>query len=235
MAIELSEEDSRHAVRSLRLRVGDRLTVSNNCGAVADGTLVSADRGVAMVELASVRHHRQPEPHLTVAMAPPKGDRLSWATQKLGELGVDELYLVTTERTVRTPEHYRALIRQVRVAREAAMQARRPFITFVHEERFRDDLVPRWSETRLVAAAGRELRLLLWERAETPIRAAWTDGPPEAVTVLIGPEGSFTDAEVALAEDAGFVPVSLGEGILRTETAAVVGAALVLARYGRLG
>jgi 16S rRNA (uracil1498-N3)-methyltransferase len=225
--IQLSSEDSRHALRSLRLRAGAALTVSNNCGRVAEARLVSDERGIATLEIGSVCELRPPQPHVTIAMAPPKGDRLSWATQKLAELGVDELQLVTTDRAVRTAEHDRTLDRQMRIARDAAMQSRRPFITFVRDERF---------ENALTAAGtgSPDLRLLLWEGAGRPLRAAWTE-EPERVTVLVGPEGSFTSDEIAAAERAGFLPVSLGGGILRTETAAVVGAALVLARYGRLG
>ena len=128
------------------------------------------------------------------------------------------------------------------IRREAALirqQTDRPFginflLAFVDEERFHDELVPRWSMLRELVSNGRELRLLLWEEATTRLSSA-SNGSPESVTLLVGPEGSFTKEEVATAEGAGFVPVSLGEGILRTETAAVVGAALVLARYGRLG
>ncbi len=76
--------------------------------------------------------------------------------------------------------------------------------------------------------------VLLWEGAAPPLRDVLVEQSGE-IHVVVGPEGGFTDAEVDRATEGGARLASLGPGILRTETAAVVGAALVLSRYGRLG
>jgi 16S rRNA (uracil1498-N3)-methyltransferase len=75
---------------------------------------------------------------------------------------------------------------------------------------------------------------VLWEKAGEPLSAVL---PTEVgqVRLVVGPEGGLSDAEAEAAERAGGRLASLGESVLRTETAVVVGAALVLARYGRLG
>ena len=104
------------------------------------------------------------------------------------------------------------------------MQSRRPFIMNV-SDRTLDELL----------GQSFELQVLLHEAAEIPVRDALTTAPPDSVLLAVGPEGGFTDEEVEGAERAGIPTASLGSGILRTETAAVVGAALVLHRYGRLG
>jgi 16S rRNA (uracil1498-N3)-methyltransferase len=163
---------------------------------------------------------------VSVALAPPKGDRLAWAVQKLGELGVDELALIRTERTVREwsgDRGERAVERLQLVAREAAMQSRRPFVMRV--------LLPTPLEEALAVRAS---VILLWEGADASLASALPD-EARPTRLVVGPEGGFTDQEVDLARERGAVPASLGEGILRTETAAVAGATLVLARYGRLG
>jgi 16S rRNA (uracil1498-N3)-methyltransferase len=76
--------------------------------------------------------------------------------------------------------------------------------------------------------------VVLWEGATAPLAGALPE-QAAAIRLLVGPEGGFSAAEVEAARGAGAALVSLGPGVLRTETAAMVGAALVLARYGRLG
>jgi 16S rRNA (uracil1498-N3)-methyltransferase len=164
---------------------------------------------------------------LSVALAPPKGDRLAWAAQKLAELGVDEVVLVPTSRTIRDwgPERAVKVADRLRaIAREAAMQSRRPFI-------MRVEVVSNLDEALDAAATV----VVLWEGAELPLQDALPDDGEEALRLVIGPEGSFSDDELAAARSRGAALATLGPGILRTETAALVGATLALARYGRLG
>jgi len=225
-SVLLSAEDARHAVRSLRLRPGDDLTVADGRGALAVGRLEVDHRGQASVEVYDVRRVPRPSPRLTVAMAPPKGDRLAWAVQKLAEVGADEVVLVRAERAIRQWEgerNERALARVRAVAREAAMQSRRPFVMSVGSVAQLGDV--------LAPAAGRVV--MLWEDATEPLRHVLP--PNRDVTLLVGPEGGFTDAEVDAGRGSGAAVASLGSGILRTETAALVGATLVLASFGRLG
>jgi 16S rRNA (uracil1498-N3)-methyltransferase len=224
--IKLSEEDSRHALRSLRLRAGEMVTVADDEGLWASGTLVGEEDRRAVILLQDVRPVARREAILSVALAPPKGDRLAWAVQKLGELGVDEVVLVRTSRSIRdwTPDRAAKAADRLRsIAREAAMQSRRPFIMSVA-------IASNLEEALDVAATV----VVLWEGADTPLHQAL---PPDesAVRLVIGPEGSFSDEELDAARSRGAALVTLGPGILRTETAALVGATLALARYGRLG
>jgi 16S rRNA (uracil1498-N3)-methyltransferase len=224
----LSVADTRHALRSLRMRPGDSMTLTDGRGLVATGRLIREDRGRALVDIGHVRAAERPAPTVSVALAPPKGDRLAWAVQKLGELGVDQALLVATGRSVRgwSAERTASSLSRLRtVAREAAMQSRRPFTMDV-----------RVALTLEEALDGAEVgRIALWERAPrslTDVLAPKSAGPTR---ILVGPEGGFTEEEVDRMKGAGAALASLGSGILRTETAAVVGAALVLARFGRLG
>ena len=223
--VRLSTEDTRHALGSLRLRPGAEITVADGHGLVGRGRVEGEEDGRAILEVRDLTHAELRLPAVSVALASPKGERLNWAVQKLAELGVDETVLVESTRSVRAWDAgraERAVSRLRAVAREAAMQSRRPMIM----------------EVSGPVALGRTFpgghTLMLWEHATTRLADALPDDPA-AVRVIVGPEGSFTDAEIGAAREAGVLDVSLGPGILRTETAAVVGAALVLARYGRLG
>ena len=224
---ELSEADTRHAVRSLRLRPGDEVSLADGRGVVGRGTLRGERNGLAVVQIEEVARVARHGTEISVAFAPPKGDRLSWAVQKLSELGVDETVLMPTARSVREvrPERSdQALARLRAVAREAAMQSRQPFVMAVSDGgSFEECLATGGTPAIMLAHSGkRGLMGLL------PVEA-------EAVRVLIGPEGGWTDQETEAARRSGVGLWSLGPSVLRTETAAVVGGALVLAHVGRLG
>jgi 16S rRNA (uracil1498-N3)-methyltransferase len=205
------------------------VTVADGHGGRALGRLAGEEEGRAVVELTEARRVELPGPLVSVALAPPTGERLAWAVQKLAELGVHEVILMQTERSVRRWEGDRAkqaVARLRAVAREAAMQSRQAFVAEV------------WGGFTLGGAldAGDAPVLMLWEGAAggVGLQASLPEAAP-AVRIVVGPEGGFTEAEMRAARQAGAVPVSLGPNILRTETAAIAGAALVLARYGRLG
>ncbi len=226
----LTPEDTKHALRSLRLRAGDEVSLADGRSWTGRGRLVQEEGGRAAVEVTEARRVVRRAPLVSIAMAPPKGDRLAWAVQKLAEIGADELLLMDADRSVRRWRDQdragRVLGRLGLVAREAAMQSRRPFVMEVVGGGAVADAL-------LVEPAR---AVMLWEGAVHPLQATLpgTDDT-RSVRLLVGPEGGFSDGEVEAAEAAGAALATLGAGILRTETAAVVAAALALARLGRLG
>ena len=220
----LSPPDSHHALRVLRLRAGEEVSVADGRGRVGLGVFAGEAEGRAAVQVGRVGIHGRPSPQVTVAFAPPKGERLAWAIQKLAEVGVDEAVLISTERGVRSVDE-RGVERLRTIAREAAMQSRQPFLMDVGVA----------ASLKSQLGDGPSMGVVfLHTRAFTPLSAALPEEVAE-VRLVVGPEGGFTEAEFELARDLGATPVSLGPSILRTETAAVVGAALVLSHYGRLG
>ncbi len=227
--VRLSPEDSRHALRSLRLRAGEVVTLADGSGWFARGGMRAAEGDLAVVEVLELEFEPQAPPRVVVAMAPPKGERLAWVVQKLAEIGVDELLMLAdAERTVRRPKRTdRERIaggRLRRIAREAAMQSRRRFVMDVGWTTLEEAFEP----------AGGPV-LMLWEGAIEPLRMERIDGTAETVRLVVGPEGGFSEIEVEEAIAAGARPVSLGRAILRTETAALAGSVLVLGSLGRLG
>lgn len=225
--VTLSPQESRHALRSLRLHPGEEVSLADGAGTVGRGRLGGEEGGLALVRVEEVHQVARRTPMVSLAVASPKGARLSWAVQKLAELGVDEAVLMDTGRSVRSWEGDRAgraAERLRSVAREAAMQSRQPFVMeVVPVVPFPEAFPPR-------GAVG----VLLWAGAESGLAKVL---PEEAtgIRLLVGPEGGFSQEEIDTAREAGVAEASLGPSILRTETAAVVGATLVLARYGRLG
>jgi len=135
LSILLAEEDTHHASRVLRLREGEEITIADDRGAVADAHVIGfPDRRVlALVD--AVRRVPRAPPSIHVVLAPPKGDRLTWAVQKTTEVGADAISLMACERGVRDwptrDRSERTHLRLSRVARESSMQARRPFLTQV--------------------------------------------------------------------------------------------------------
>ncbi|MGH2740358.1 MAG: RsmE family RNA methyltransferase [Actinomycetota bacterium] len=227
--VVLRDSEARHALRSLRLTAGDRFTSSDGRGAIATCVLVrtAGDELEAEVETRDVA--ARPEPTLAVMVSAPKGERLTWAVQKLTEIGTDEIVVVETARSVRRFRGDRARILTPRleaVATEAAKQSRRAFLPVVSGP------IPWEVAVRDALSAGPTI--VLWEAATAPLAEVLPDRA-ERVSLAIGPEGGLEEPEVRKAENKGAILGSLGRNILRTETAAVVAAALALSRFGRLG
>jgi 16S rRNA (uracil1498-N3)-methyltransferase len=206
----LADQDRHHLERVLRVRVGDPVTVSDGAGRWRDGALASTG---SVEPTADVVTEAKPAPAVTVAFALTKGERPELAVQKLTEVGVDRIVPFVAARSVvrwddrRATEHVE---RFRRVAREAAMQCRRAWLPSV------DDLA---SFAGAIALPGASV--------------ADADGDPPALdhpTVLVGPEGGWTDEERAC----GLPVVALGPHVLRAETAAIVAGALLAGLRARL-
>ena len=226
--VALASEDARHAVRSLRLREGDEFTSSDGRGGLVRCRVVRAARLLVEGQVLERTEEPRPRPGLSVLLSPPKGDRLTWAVQKLTELGVDRIVLVESARGVRRWEGDRAARigpRLEAVAREAAKQARHRFLPEVVGP------IP-WAEAVVPDV---EPTVILWERARRGLLASLPEDRPDRLALVVGPEGGIPEEDAVAAERAGAVLAGLGPAILRIETAAVAAAAVVLARYGRLG
>lgn len=226
----LAGDEARHAGGSLRLRPGDLLTSGDGEGAIATCLVEGVARDEVRARVQGRRLVPSPTPHITVHLSGPKGERLTWAVQKLTEIGVNSIILVEASRSVRRwwseEQGLKAADRLRKVAREAAKQSRRAFLPALGGP------VPWASAVEAYTTQG--LLIVLWERAEVSLRAVLPEEPPERVGLLVGPEGGIPEEDARAAEKKGALIASLGPIILRTETAAIVGATLALAAYGRL-
>jgi 16S rRNA (uracil1498-N3)-methyltransferase len=199
----LDEATIHHLRRVLRLRDGESITVTDGAGAWRTGTF----NGAAIEAGGEVILEPAPVPPLTIAVAPPKGERAEWLVQKCTEVGVDRIVWLDAERSVvrwngDRAEHHLARFR--RIATEAALQSRRVWLPVI------EGPVPATAVLPTAAAA---------EPGGRAVAVGDT-------TIAVGPEGGWSDAESELA--AGHV--SLGPHVLRVETAALVAATLMVER-----
>lgn len=201
----------RQVQRVLRLEDGDHLVLLTGDGREARCRL---EAGACVVEERRAAGG-EPAHRLTVVQALLKGDGLEAVVQQGTELGVATFRLVVSDRCIARDLTPRKLDRLRAIAREAAEQSERGF-------------VPEVSEPGPVAAAFSAGAVLLAERSHGP---RLRDLPP-ASTVIIGPEGGFSPAELQAAEREGVRLAALGTRILRSRTVAVAVAAVILSRTG---
>jgi len=216
--VTLAEAASRH-VRVLRLRAGDEVVLFDGRGRAAGARVESlGDQVVCQVQTPTVAETERV--HVVLMLAIPKGSKLDDCVRMATELGVDEVALMYTERTVPSWDSERSrsrVDRLTRIASEAAAQCERNDVPVVHEPQ----PCAIWLEEMPKDAAG----VLFAARSRGALAFV---GTPEQVWCAIGPEGGFTDAEVGLFKRAGFSVASLGTWVLRVETA--VPAALTIVR-----
>ena len=200
----LSTDDQHHLLKVLRVKSADQITVSDGVGSWITAT-ISKDGDVrATSELHVVE---RPKWALSIAFAPVKGEKPELIVQKLTELGIDEIIpLAPTARSVVRWDAAKAekqTVRLQRVANEAAMQSRRVWLPVVQPVTQLADLVLR-TDVAFAEPGGVEVSAV-------------------HRTIVVGPEGGFTPDE--LGDSVG--RVSLGESVLRAETAAIVAGALM--------
>lgn len=223
----------RHLITVLRLKSGAVMTLADGEGREYHGELTGVEPERALVRVVEdvVSTASGPAPALTLIQGVPKGERMEFILQKGTELGTACFVPVLTSRTIprltgdRAAERVR---RWERILLEAARQSRRSDIPEVKAIT---------TLTEALAGARQELKLLLWEEESRQglreLIATMT--PPLSVALLVGPEGGLSREEAEEAIRAGFVPVTLGPRILRTETAGLAVLSILQYSWGDLG
>lgn len=221
--VPLDPAQARHAREVLRLKSGDEIELFDDAGAVAKGTLIfDGSKDVA----ARVEHLEQAQSastlQLIVASAVPKGERADWMVEKLSELGVAAFIPLATERSVVKPEGRNKLERWMRIATESAKQSRRAGVMRVEELK---------SVAEVIRDRCPALHLSTAPRCQ-PLQDLLVAHAPSPLTLLIGPEGGWTDAEIQLFAESKIPGAKLTATILRIETAAIAAAAISLILSG---
>ncbi|MFU8839263.1 MAG: RsmE family RNA methyltransferase [Nitriliruptoraceae bacterium] len=219
--LPLPAETRHHLQRVLRLRDGAAVVVADGAGRHAPA-VVTRD-GLRLTAAARERPPRRPR--LVLAQAVPKGRKLDEVLRQAVELGVDEIRVLHAERCVTRVEPSRAEragARWTAVVRAACEQARRPDRPPVRGPLPLDRL-------------GRDDELLLLAHPGAPALPSVAEAVLDARTIVlaVGPEGGFSDTEVADAVAAGALAVGLGPSVLRTEHAGAAGLAVLAAGTGR--
>lgn len=220
--------EGRHGSAVRRLRVGEVVDVVDGAGLRARGAVAAVPAGDRFeVEVAELAAEPVPRPRITVAMALLKGERMERAVAMLTELGVDEIVPWAAARSVaqwRPDRAAKAHARLAGVVQAAGKQSRRARFPRLAP------LADAEAVARRIGAA--ECALVLHEEAADSLARAVLPGSGEIV-VVVGPEGGIAPPELQGYRAAGAHACVLGPTVLRAETAATAGSALVMARCGR--
>lgn len=223
--VVLDGPEGRHAAAVKRIRVGEVVQLGDGRGAVARAHAIAVAKDSVEFALDEVVHHPASAPRVVLAQALVKGDRGELAVELATEAGVDTILPWRAARCVarweQGPRGEKALARWRSTVREAAKQARRPWIPEVGEPVTTADLVARGGPA-----------LVLHESAEAVLSVA--DLPADGeVLLVVGPEGGVSDEELAALTAAGARPVRLGPEVLRASTAAAVALGAIGVLTGR--
>ena len=222
--LRLDGPEGRHAAVVRRLRVGERVDVTDGRGRLHCGVIAAVGKETVDVSVESVVESPAPSPRVVVVQALPKGDRGPLAVELLTEVGVDVIVPWAADRCItqwRGDKVAKGVEKWRAVAREAAKQSRRTWEPVVADLASTADVV-----ALLTASAA---PIVLHESAEAPLseRALASDGD---VVLVIGPEGSLTEVEVERFVGAGAELRRMEPTVMRTSTAGAVAASVVLSR-----
>ena len=210
--ISFPEEESKHIVKVLRMKEGDRFCVTDGNDSLFDAELVDAHPKRATADLSNQRSgYDIRDFKLSIAIAPTKlNERTEWFLEKATEIGIDEVKLFASyhsERRAANVERFRKIVVS---AMKQSVKSKMPVV---------EEMV---SFDKLVKQDFDGQKFIAWIDDDVKEQLCDLYKKGENAIILIGPEGDFSKEEVELAKENGFVPVSLGEARLRTETAAVV-------------
>ncbi len=215
--VSLGPDESKHAVRVLRLAEGDHVQIVDGKGGFFEAEIMSAHpKNCALKILKREQNFEKKNFHLHMAIAPTKNiDRLEWFLEKCTEIGLDEITPILSEhseRKVIKPE------RLDKILVSAMKQSVKAYLPKLNEmQTFKEITELKFEGKKFIAHCNEGKK----EHLKNRVKAG------ENVLVLIGPEGDFSPEEVELAKVAGFEEISLGSARLRTETAGVVACHIV--------
>lgn len=214
--LTLAEDEAAHCTRVMRKGPGDHVEIFDGEGRVALGEISQVARHAVQVRVLSESRIAPPGSAVHLFPALIKAEPFEWLLEKAVELGAASIQPVITERTVvhlDAAQSDKKLAKWRRHMIESAKQCHTPFVPRLEAPRALRSLLPAIAaDLKLIPALSEGSRTL---KQVLPARQ------PASVAVLIGPEGDFTPEEEAEAQKAGFLPVTLGQLILRAETAAI--------------
>ncbi|MCS6968367.1 MAG: RsmE family RNA methyltransferase [Cytophagales bacterium] len=209
----LSEEESAHCLRVLRMQKGDTLYLTDGKGCLAESIISQANAKGCRATI--LRRQWQPPPsgaNIHLAVAPVKNaERIEWMLEKCVEMGIGQISFVVTGRTERTRLNLERLQKKAIAAMKQSLHCWLPQIT------------PPMEFPTFLQTLSQTMRFIAHADAHKPSSHLFELAKPTtSACVLIGPEGDFTSEELAMAQANGFQIAGLGNTRLRTETAAIL-------------
>ena len=220
----LDSEDVYHLLKVMRMRVNDEIEVVSD--EIPFLCVIKSIKPLEIVVKKQIHEKRELDNKVTLICALLKGDKLNFVLQKATELGVYEIVLLSSDRTIVKSKEFdssRKLDRYNRILKEASEQCHRSKIPLMYRLISIDELGKIKGDVKMIAyeqEAGKTDSLF------SEIKKINKD---DRVNVVIGPEGGFSEQEVEIAKGYGYVPVSLGRRILRAETASIYALSVISA------
>jgi 16S rRNA (uracil1498-N3)-methyltransferase len=223
--IVLDEDTSRHVVNVLRMKEGEQLNLTEGKGNLITAEITDAHKKHCKVSVQSSVISHPPTKQITIAISLLKNSsRFEWFLEKATEIGVSEIIPLICERTEKQKFRYD---RMKGICISAMLQSQQIWLPVLHEpQKINQTIQQSGHQTKLIAHC--------MEKDKQSI-SQFPNPHPEShrnqnSLILIGPEGDFTKEEIEEALQNNFIPVSLGETRLRTETAGIVAAASLIAK-----
>ncbi|MBE7172336.1 MAG: 16S rRNA (uracil(1498)-N(3))-methyltransferase [Williamsia sp.] len=214
----LEEDTSRHIAQVLRMKEGEQLQLTDGLGSLLKAEIVHEHKKATQVRILSV--HKEPisTPHISIAISLVKNaSRFEWFLEKATEIGVSEIIPLLCERTEK--QHFR-FDRMKNILVSAMLQSQQVWLPGLRVPvSFRQVVEESRTQQKFIAHCREDKKEEL---------RSWLQQPAGAI-ILIGPEGDFTKEEIELALQHHYLPVSLGQTRLRTETAGMAAAVLLKA------
>lgn len=211
--VELNERDSKHLFKTLRGRCGESVGLLDGCGTLACAEITENRK------LTVTARTTEPEPlvKLHLLVAAPRRNPMEQMLRQCAEIGVWAITPILTERSVALPSHENTPERWENILREGCKQSRNPFMPKLSSALSLNNALDQHCHTQTEAFFGAP--------SGTPLESFATNG---AIIWLVGPEGGFSPTEEELLCACGVRPSRIGERIMRVETAAICGAAILL-------
>lgn len=209
---ELPHDEALHCVKVLRMKEGDEILITDGKGSFYEATIANAHQKHCIVNI--TKTITAPNPwkfYLQVAFAPTKNmDRIEWFTEKATEIGIDHLTPLSCRyserKELKLPRIEKILVSAIKQSQKATVPQLDEMIDF---DKF---ISQKFDGQKFIAHC--------YDSPKEAFKTIYKKG--ENVLILIGPEGDFSEQEVEKAVKHGFIPISLGNSRLRTETAALV-------------
>ena len=216
----LRGEEAHHLSRVLRVEVGQQFEISDGAGAYL-AEISGVSKSEVRFRVLETLGESAPLPPVTLYVALIKFDRFEWMVEKATEIGVARIVPVEAARTEKGlfAAAGKRVERWRKIARESSQQSRRVAAPIVDEAR------------KMVALSVEGCCLRMEEQPGSPMLLAALPGGAEPVSLLIGPEGGWTDSERQKLDASGWGAASLGGAILRAETAAIVAAGVAAQKW----
>jgi len=217
---------SHQMVRVLRLKMDATVMVLDNHGHQYEVRLRELDAHQCIGEIMqTLKIETEPETRLHLMVAMTQREKFEWILQKSCEIGVHQITPIMSERSIQITalDFQKKKERWERILKEAAEQSRR-------------GMIPTLNDPVQIQAAFHDpapIRLIAWENEQNShLDDIFINQESAEISLLIGPEGGFSEQEIQAAQSLGWVPFSLGKRILRMETAVIVACALILHKSG---